>query len=297
MKRKIIISLIAIALFGALTVVIVMSQKPDLDQYDQIASDLEAKLRTDGVAFKEVKINNKDPFTIEVVLPYINAENDSQLMIDKIKTAYLVTWELEQLNRDEFVLSSYIMHITDENGEKIGWNQRYLYPKESSGEPEEDKQYSLSAVEAEQYLWENLDLGTSRVDEFQLTTEIRSGQSLNTLSIKLTAPSLSVLNSELPMANINPLLIRMENNCLFHVDVCYLEIRSPQGEVWLYYISEMDMNTGEYWDMAEGVSESWFPSPLPLDDLTPTTQAPRATPTERTYPITTPTPEATSIYP
>jgi len=296
MKRKMIISIIAIILFGALTVVIVMSQKPDADKYEQIASDLEARLRTDGVAFKEVKIDSKDPFTIEVVLPYINAENDSHLMIDKVKTSYLVHWELNQLNRDEFVLSSYIIHITDENGEKIGWNQRYLYPKESSGEPEEDKQYSLSEVEAEQYLRENLDLGTSRVDEFQLATETRSGQSLNTLSIKLTAPSLDILNRELPMANINPMLNRMENNSLYHINVCFLEIRSPEGEVWLYYIYDLDMRH-EKWDMAEGVSQSWFPSPFPNDPMTPTSPTPRATPTERTYPINTPTQEATNIYP
>lgn len=216
-------------------------------------------------------------------------------MVDKIKTGYLVDWELQQLNRDEFVLSSYIIHHTDENGEKIGWHQRYMYPEETNGDSDENKQYSLSEDEAELYLLENLNLGTSRVDEFRLTTEKRSGQNLNRLSIKLTAPSLNVLNHELPMAKIHPIQFGMENNSLYHINVCYLEIHSPEGEVWLYYISDLD--TGEHWDMAEGVSESWFPSPIPLENLTPTPLIPIATPTYRTYPIYTPTPGATSIYP
>jgi hypothetical protein len=129
-----------------------------------------------------------------------------------------------------------------------------LYPKEKSDKPVDEQTYAMGVSEAEAYLREQLDFGTSQIDRFSLDTETRSGQVLNTLNIRLIAPSMQVLNQELPMAKVFPIIHIMDQDKLFHVNVSWLEIVSPEGEVWLDYIFDSDLQMESWW-MVEGISE------------------------------------------
>lgn len=129
-----------------------------------------------------------------------------------------------------------------------------MYPKEKSDKPVDEQTYAMGVSEAEAYLREQLDFGTSQIDRFSLDTETRSGQVLNTLNIRLIAPSMQVLNQELPMAKVFPIIHIMDQDKLFHVNVSWLEIVSPEGEVWLDYIFDSDLQMESWW-MVEGISE------------------------------------------
>jgi hypothetical protein len=129
-----------------------------------------------------------------------------------------------------------------------------LYLKEKSDKPVDEQTYAMGVSEAEAYLREQLDFGTSQIDRFSLDTETRSGQVLNTLNIRLIAPSMQVLNQELPMAKVFPIIHIMDQDKLFHVNVSWLEIVSPEGEVWLDYIFDSDLQMESWW-MVEGISE------------------------------------------
>lgn len=65
---------------------------------------------------------------------------------------------------------------------------------------------------------------------------------------------MQVLNQELPMAKVFPIIHIMDQDKLFHVNVSWLEIVSPEGEVWLDYIFDSDLQMESWW-MAEGISE------------------------------------------
>ncbi len=56
------------------------------------------------------------------------------------------------------------------------------------------------------------------------------------------------------MAKVFPIIHIMDQDKLFHVNVSWLEIVSPEGEVWLDYIFDSDLQMESWW-MAEGISE------------------------------------------
>ncbi len=159
MKRKFILLVIAVVIVVGIIIFLVYQQGLPVN-YEKIASNLVKRLRSQGVAVKSVEVLSTDPFQIEIIIPAADL-NDSQSRHDQFRAIYLTQWKVEQLNHDHFLLTSYILNITDDAGETIEKEHKFLYPKEKSDKPVDEQTYAMGVSEAEAYLREQLDFGTS----------------------------------------------------------------------------------------------------------------------------------------
>jgi len=91
---------------------------------------------------------------------------------------------------------------------------------------------------------------------------------------------------------IEPLIKGINQQKLYKVDMCWLEIHGPNSEVWLDYLYDHSFPVVSWW-MADGVSTEWFPHPAPLPNQEPTMIAPP----EKTYPVDTLEPTMFVPYP
>ncbi len=133
-------------------------------------------------------------------------------------------------------------------------------------------------------------------------TEVTTSDGIQTLSLRLVAPSLEIANQSLPrfMSSLRPLLVDL-NTQGAQITLCKLELADEKGQTLLKYVLDLQLDTETWWQ-ADGLTESWFPSPpaeadrmspysddlqtgtptvLPIDTETPTI-IPTDTPTSPT---------------
>jgi hypothetical protein len=247
--------------------------------YHQIASDLSDRLVEQDVLVKTVLVNSIDPFQLEVIL--LRPDDPPLTQYQYLRAKYLTRWEATQLNRERYILNSYIVNVIDENGETISWEQTYLYPETQVEANTEEQEVIMSESQAEDYIRQGLDYRHFQIIDLDIVSESRSGQLIHTLVMKLSSQNLGDLNLDLPfwMPELRLFLADLNKQHISEIDVCWLEIVSSEGAILLDYIYDLDL-TQETWWMSEGVTEDWFPHPvpIPIDPLYQPTLAPYPSP-------------------
>lgn len=272
-----------------------------------LALNVKNRLTRQGITINSVEVLSRDPFTIEINLP-AQAEDNPQAGLEHLRTDHLARREAELLNKEKYILSSYVLVRSDEAGKTVDWSQIFLYPQE---EVIYEPVYGMDQAEALAYLQEQFTFDEFQVEQFDLEREKRSGQVFYTLKIGLTAENPEFLDQILPSAQIKPVLMGLEKDKLFLVNLCYLEVTSPNGDTWQVYIYDQDIKFEDTWVTKE-VSQDWKPQPTdeiqPITILTPApypvlspTTPPGGTsepsPTQEPYPVDTPMGGTPTIYP
>ena len=257
------------------------------DRGQQLAEQLSRALQSEGLPLKSVRVAEQSPLTLEIILEY-SAQDSPERKAEILRDRHAVQWHCTQVNRENYQLGSYIVLIQSPSGQQISWEQNFLYPLDTEVAP---AQYSLSLSDARDYLRQAFQSGSARVERFELIEEQKDGVPVHTLTIQLVEPDLETLNRELPMTQVERLMREVNDQKLFPVDVCWLEILGPNGETWVDYLYDYSLAAMNWW-MADGVSTEWFPHPAPLPNHEPT-----ATPAARPYPLGTAQPTGGSPYP
>lgn len=258
------------------------------DRGQQLAEQLSQSLQSEGLPLQSVCVADQSPLTLEITLEY-STQDSPERKAEILRDRHAVQWHCTQLNREHFQLGSYIVLIQNPSGQQLSWEQNFLYPSDADDSP---KQYSLNLVEANEYLRQAFQAGSARVERFELIEEQKDGVPVHTLTIQLVEPDLATLNRELPMTQIERMIREVNDQKLFPVDICWLEIKGPNGETWVDYLYDYSLSAMNWW-IADGVSTEWFPHPAPLPN-----QEPTATPASaRPYPLGTAQPTAGSPYP
>ena len=277
---------VSVFLVALLSLLVFWRVKADRGQ--QLAARLSLTLQSEGLPLESVQVASQAPLTLEITLEY-SAQDSPERKADILRDRHAVQWHCAQLNRENYQLGSHIVLIQDTSGQQLSWEQNFLYPREAE---DSTGQYSLSIAEANNYLREAFMAGSSRVERFELIQEQKDSQPVNTLYIQLVEPDLETLNRELPMTQIERLIMEVNEQKLFPVDICWLEIQGPNAETWLDYLYDYSLSAMNWW-MADGVSTELFPHPAPLPN-----QEQTATPApSRPYPLGTTQPSEVNPYP
>ena len=275
-------SLLLVTLFSVL-----VFWRVKADRGQQLAEQLSRALQSEGLPLKSVRVAEQSPLTLEIILEY-SAQDSPERKAEILRDRHAVQWHCTQVNRENYQLGSYIVLIQSPSGQQISWEQNFLYPLDTEVAP---AQYSLSLADARDYLRQAFQSGSARVERFELIEEQKDGVPVHTLTIQLVEPDLETLNRELPMTQVERLMREVNDQKLFPVDVCWLEILGPNGETWVDYLYDYSLAAMNWW-MVDGVSTEWFPHPAPLPNHEPT-----ATPAARPYPLGTAQPTGGSPYP
>ncbi len=255
---------------------------------EQLAEQLANNLALDGLPLISVRVEEQAPLTLEVTLQYPTADSPER-KAEILRGRHAVRWNCAELNREVFQISSYIILILDEVGKQLSWEQNFLYQSDPEDIPVE---YTMNLKEAADYLRESFNPGSAQVERFELIQEQKNNTIISTLYILLVEPDLQTLNKDLPMRQIEPLIMGVNQQKLYQVDMCWLEIHGPNSEVWVDYLYDYSFPVVSWW-MAEGLSTEWFPHPAPLPSQEPTMIAPP----EKTYPVETLEPTDIVPYP
>lgn len=277
---------------GALTVVGLVSLlvfwSVNADKAKQVAEKLTQALQAEGLPLQSVRVAKATPLTLEITLTFDTQDSpERKAMI--LRARHAVQWHCAQLNLEEYQLGSYILLIESPSGQQLSWEQNFLYPPEASKTP---GQYTLDFTQAQQYLSQAFQPGSATVERFELISESRDDTSVNTLYIRLVEPDLATLNRELPMRQVEGLLMTVNEQKLYPVDICWLEVQGPNAEVWVDLLYDYGLRDMSWW-IADGVSMEWFPHPAPLPNQEPTQQPVPSEP----YPVETPLPTTVNPYP
>ena len=192
---------------GALTVVGLVSLlvfwSVNADKAKQVAEKLTQALQAEGLPLQSVRVAKATPLTLEITLTFDTQDSpERKAMI--LRARHAVQWHCAQLNLEEYQLGSYILLIESPSGQQLSWEQNFLYPPEASKTP---GQYTLDFTQAQQYLSQAFQPGSATVERFELISESRDDTSVNTLYIRLVEPDLATLNRELPMRQVEGLLM------------------------------------------------------------------------------------------
>lgn len=285
--KNIKIWMLGVSVFLVALLSLLVFWRVNADRGQQLAEQLSQSLQSEGLPLQSVRVANQSPLTLEITLEY-SSQDGPERKADILRGRHAVQWHCTQLNREQFQLNSYIVLIQNPSGQQLSWEQNFLYPSDAEDSPE---QYSLKLSEANDYLREAFLAGSARVERFALIEEQKDGVPVYTLMIQMIEPDLATLNRELPMAQVERLIRDVNAQKLFPVDICWLEIKGPNGETWVDYLYDYSLSAMNWW-IADGVSTEWFPHPAPLPN-----QEPTATPAARPYPLGTAQPTASSPYP
>ncbi len=277
---------VSVFLVALLSLLVFWRVKADKGQ--QLAEQLSQSLQSEGLPLQSVRVADQSPLTLEITLEY-SMQDSPERKADILRDRHAVQWHCTQLNREHFQLSSYIVLIQNPSGQQLSWEQNFLYPGDAEDSPE---QYSLNLSEANDYLREAFLAGSAQVERFELIEEQKDGVPVHTLTIQLVEPDLETLNRELPMTQIERLIMEVNEQKLFPVDICWLEIMGPKGETWVDYLYDYSLSAMNWW-IADGVSTAWFPHPAPL----PNQEQTATPPPSRLYPLGTAQPTAVNPYP
>ena len=255
---------------------------------EQLAEQLADNLTLEGLPLLSVRVEEQAPLILEVTLQYPAADSPER-KAEILRGRHAVRWNCAELNHEKYQVSGYTILILDDVGNQLSWEQNFLYQSEPEEVPEE---YTMNLKEAAIYLHEAFNPGSARVERFELIQERKNNAIINTLYILLVEPDLQTLNNDLPMMQIEPLIKGINQQKLYKVDMCWLEIHGPNSEVWLDYLYDHSFPVVSWW-MADGVSTEWFPHPAPLPNQEPTIIAPP----EKIYPLETLEPTVIIPYP
>lgn len=287
MNKKQVGLIFGITAFVALVSFLIIN-RVNANRAERLAEQLADNLALEGLPLISVRVEEQVPLTLEVTLQYPAADSPER-KAEILRGRHAVRWNCAELNREKYQVSSYIILILDDVGNQLSWEQNFLYQSEPEEVPEE---YTMNLKEAAIYLHEAFNPGSARVERFELIQEQENNAIINTLYILLVEPDLQTLNNDLPMMQIEPLIKGINQQKLYQVDVCWLEIHGPNSEVWLDYLYDHSFPVVSWW-MADGVSTEWFPHPAPLPNQEPTMIAPP----EKTYPVDTLEPTMFVPYP
>jgi hypothetical protein len=204
--------------------------------HHQIASDLFYRLIEQGVSVKSIIVQNNHPFQIVIVLLRLPDHNTAQH--EYLRAKYLTRWEASQLNRERYILNSYTINVIDVDGETFSWEQTFLFPEPQDEATTEEPEIIMSESQAEEYIRQGLDYRHLQIVDLNIMIESRSGQLIHTLVMKLSVRSLDDLNLDLPywMPEFRLFLADLNKQHISDIDVCWLEIVSPEGAILLDYI-------------------------------------------------------------
>jgi hypothetical protein len=252
---------------------------------NDLISELRARLVQSGVPVRSITVDSRIPFQITIILQSTGAGD--RRTEDDVWNEHLAIRESSLAHKFGLNLDGFTLVLINQQGETIDWSQigpgslnpqSLAYRQFSSGTKELDNQ----ATEA--LLREQLDFRGMAVDELTVTTGVGSELDVQSVSIRLSTLNLQTANPAIPaiIGSLKNGLNKVNQESDYsQVAICRLWILDSSGNILLSYNYDLELGS-EWWGMAPGITQDWFPHPI---------ETPAKTSTPHSYP----TPQVTII--
>ena len=279
----VLMSLVLVVIAGAFLTVQINAQ-------NQSAALLFQRLTQKGVPVESVAVASRIPFQIEITL---QSSSDSQnVTFDDAWFMQLARREATLAYRLGMRVNSYTLTVLNSTGEKIAWEQNYLYPSDLSQQPVTPVVPRVDDAVAERLVAERLRPGDMSLDMLEVSSDATLADGGQILFIQVSVLDLDVANRSLLtfLDSLFRMLDTINAEEGTHLVLCRLRLVDRQGSILLDYVQDLETHQ-QQWSAVKGLTNEWYPHP---PDETPSAPPRTSTPTP---PFISPLPTPTTQVP
>lgn len=249
------LSLAAIGLSLAFLVVQVNAQ-------NEIVAALTERLTKQGVPVKDITVQNRMPFQIEITLQ--SSSGEAIRAPEDFWYKHLVWREAALAHRLGFRLHSFTLILLNAQGEILSWDQIYLYPDDLAQQSFPPDPSELDDKATKRLITDRINLYGMSIDSVEVSTGVGAYDDVQMLVIQLSVQDIQIANRALPqfMPSLRPLLEGINAEPGTRVAICRIELIDSKGRLLLEYL--WDLEIGRHtWHIADDLTKDWFPHPAP----------------------------------
>ncbi len=194
------------------------------------------------------------PLRLEIVIESMS-EGERALPDDPINL-HIVRREVLLARQQGYIIDSFTLVLLNNQGQTIFWAEA---PVELENVPLEISPSKLDDATTRNMIGESLNPhGMSLAD-----VDVISAEGVQTLVLRLSAPSLEEANHALPyfMPSLRPFIADI-NARGAQIVICNVEVADEKGQILLKYLLDLQLDSETWW-MVEGLTQDWFPHPPP----------------------------------
>lgn len=228
--------------------------------YTQVAAQqevvkyLKEQLERQNIPIVEITARRLLPLSLEIVIQSMS-EDEKALPDDPINL-HIVKREVLLTRQQGYMIDSFILILLNKQGKTIFWAET---PVELENVPLE-----LSPSKLDDTTTKNMIVGGLNPYEMSLVdAEVISARGIQTLVLRLSAPSLEEANRALPyfMPSLRPFIADI-NAQGAQIVTCKVEVADENGQILLEYLLDLQLDSETWW-MVDGLTQDWFPHPPP----------------------------------
>ncbi len=246
------IAIIVIGFLGFLTI--------NVKGQDQSATDLSERLKLKGVPIKDIIVTNRLPYQVEIVIQ--STSENSALSMDDVWYMQLTRREATLAYRIGMKLNNYTLIVINQKGEKISWEQNFLYPGDSSQNLPSVGQSMLDNTATREVFMSKLNFSGMNLDILSVDTEITPGDYGQIVNIQLSTPSLATANQHLLpfLGSLSKVLDTINADYGTRVVLCHFRLLDDKGNILLDFVQDVETHMKQ-WSAIKGLTQEWYPHP------------------------------------
>lgn len=220
----------------------------------EVVKYLEERLERQNIPVVGITIRRQLPLRIEITVQSMS-EGEKAMPDDPINL-HIVRREVMLARQQGYIIDSFTLILLNKHGEKIFWAET---PVDVENVSLELSPSELADDTTRDIIVEKLNpYGMSVVD-----TEITTFEGVQTLTLRLSTPSLEEANQALPyfMPSLRPLIADI-NAQRAQIVICKVELVDEKGQILLKYLLDLQLDSETWW-MIDGLTQDWFPHPPP----------------------------------
>jgi hypothetical protein len=246
------ITIIVIGFLGFLTI--------NVKGQDQSATDLSERLKLKGVPIKDIIVTNRLPYQVEIVIQ--SSSENSALSMDDVWYMQLTRREATLAYRIGMKLNNYTLIVINQKGERISWEQNFLYTSDSSQNLPSVGQSLLDNTATREVFMSKLNFSGMNLDTLSVDTETTPGDYGQIVKIQLSTPSLDTANQHLLpfLGSLFKVLDTINADYGTRVVLCHFRLLDDKGNILLDFVQDVETHLKQ-WSAIKGLTQEWYPHP------------------------------------
>ncbi|HWQ03743.1 MAG TPA: hypothetical protein VN452_00130 [Longilinea sp.] len=246
------LAIIVIGFLGFLTI--------NVKGQDQSATDLSERLKLKGVPIKDIIVTNRLPYQVDIVIQ--STSENSALSMDDVWYMQLTRREATLAYRIGMKLNNYTLIVINQKGEKISWEQNFLYPGDLSQNLPPIGQSGLDNTATREILMSKLHFSDMNLDTLRVDSETTPGDYGQIVIIQLSTPSLDTANQHLLpfLGSLSKVLDTINADYGTRVVLCHFRLLDDKGNILLDFVQDVETNQKQ-WSAIKGLTQEWYSHP------------------------------------
>lgn len=248
--KKLLLGIVLLLVFAG----IIFGLYTQVAAQQEVVKYLKEQLERQNIPIVEITARRLLPLSLEIVIQSMS-EGEEVLPDDPINL-HIVKREVVLAKQQGYMIDSFTLTLLNKRGKTIFWAET---PMDLENIPLELSPSKLDDATTKDMIGESL----NSYEMFLVDAEIISTAGIQTLVLRLSAPSLEEANHALLyfMPSLRPLIAEI-NAQGAQIVTCKVEVTDEKGKILLKYLLDLQLDSETWW-MAEGLTQDWFPHPPP----------------------------------